>query len=215
MARSAAEPKPSTSRTAAIGAVLFLAVLATVALALTALAGRAFLRAGDHAPALPSLPVQASGSFQRDGHFPGEPFPAGGALRTWGSWSGDDVHTGRLELGPFPCPARLRLAVGGYPGRPGNTLVLEHPASGTRLPVPAPADIGERWRTTELVPPSAWLGQPVRLVATDEARQLGGWLALSEPFLPAGERGPLRFGPALGLLGLATLAALAAVRLRR
>jgi hypothetical protein len=31
MARSAAEPKPSTSRTAAIGAVLFLAVLATVA----------------------------------------------------------------------------------------------------------------------------------------------------------------------------------------
>ena len=31
MARSAAEPKPSTSRTAAIGAVLFLAVLAAVA----------------------------------------------------------------------------------------------------------------------------------------------------------------------------------------
>ena len=31
MARSAAEPKPSTSRTAAIGAVLFLAVLAVVA----------------------------------------------------------------------------------------------------------------------------------------------------------------------------------------
>jgi len=31
MARPAAEPKPSTSRTAAIGAVLFLAVLATVA----------------------------------------------------------------------------------------------------------------------------------------------------------------------------------------
>ena len=167
-----------------------------------------------HAPAMPGLAARTAGSFQRDGHFPGEPFVLGASLRTWGSWSGDDAHTGRLELGPFPAPTHLRLAVGGYPGRPGNSLHLEHPASGTRIPIPVPADIGERWRTAELSLPSGWLGQPVLLVAHDDARQLGGWLALSEPFLTARERGPLRFAPGLATLTLAVLLAVTALRRR-
>lgn len=191
------------------------ALMAAVALALALWGSVLLARSGRHAPAVPGLASALSGSFQRDGHFPGEPWIQGEAIRTWGSWSGDDQHVGRIALGPFPCPPRLRLAVGGYPGRPGNSLYLEHPATAARLPVPVPADIGERWRPAELTPPADWIGQPVRLVADDQARQLGGWLAVSEPFLTAEEQGSRRYWPALGALALAAVIAFAATRLRR
>lgn len=132
-------------------------------------------------PAFTELPAKTAGSFQRDGEFPGEPLAGAHGLRTWGSWGGDDVNTGRLELGPFPVPPTLRFAAGGYPARPGNQLYVERTDTKARLPVATGPDIGERWRMLEFVPPTEWIGRPVVLVAEDTARQLGGWLAVSEP----------------------------------
>ena len=132
-------------------------------------------------PAFADLPAKTAGSFQRDGEFPGEPLAGAHGLRTWGSWGGDDLHTGRLELGPFPAPSTLRFAAGGYPARAGNQLYVERTDPKARLPVATGPDIGERWRMLEFVPPADWIGRPVVLVADDAATQIGGWLAVSEP----------------------------------
>jgi len=156
-------------------AAVAIALLACLALQLAVVITRQI------SPAFTELPAKTAGSFQRDGEFPGEPLAGAHGLRTWGSWGGDDVKTGRLELGPFPAPPTLRFAAGGYPARPGNGLYLERADTQARLPVATGNDIGERWRMLEVVPPTDWIGRPVRLVAEDAARQIGGWLAVSEP----------------------------------
>jgi hypothetical protein len=150
------------------------------------------------APAFPDLGVATEGGFARDGHFPGERLDGAGALRFWGSWSGDDAHTGRLALGPFPAPVTLRFAVGGYPTRPGNALWIERVDTLERQAITLVTDIGERWRREEVHLPAGWVGAPVRIVAQDDARQLGGWFALSEPW-----RGGFGTGPAELLATLA------------
>ncbi len=133
-------------------------------------------------PAPAPLAAQIEGRFtEGGGWYPGEPFVSGKDVRAWGSWCGSDAHTGTLTLGPFPAPARLRLAVGGYPLTAGNELALQLVATGARHPVAFTANIGERWKPIDIPVPAAWLGQPITLVATDGAPGVAGWLALSEP----------------------------------
>ncbi|MBI5689405.1 MAG: hypothetical protein HZC55_04855 [Verrucomicrobia bacterium] len=132
-------------------------------------------------PAFPGLAAQTEGTFPRDGQYAGEPFERASGVRLWGSWSGSDENTGTLTLGPFPAPAVLRLALGGYFSVAGNALALERTDTGARHPLAVAADIGERWRVQDFPVPADWLGRPVRLVARDQARTIGGWLAISEP----------------------------------
>ncbi|MEY3608493.1 MAG: hypothetical protein RLZZ447_1281 [Verrucomicrobiota bacterium] len=129
-----------------------------------------------------SLTAEVTGHFTPDGGwFPGEPLPTRGAVRAWGSWSGNDDHHGRLVLGPFPAPARLQLAASGYPMRAGNLLAVELVETGERRLVDTGPDIGERWRVVHWEAPAPWLGRPIRIVAVDEATGPGGWLAVTEP----------------------------------
>ncbi len=133
------------------------------------------------APAHQGLGAKIEGRItEGEGWYPGEPFVTHVPVRAWGSWTGSDENTGTLTLGPFPAPARLRFAVGGYPPTPGITLRLERPGTADTLPIKAP-HVGERWRVVEVAVPPAWVGQPVQLVAIDEAKVLGGWLAVTEP----------------------------------
>jgi hypothetical protein len=128
----------------------------------------------------PSAQAEIVGTFPVGGQYPGEPLPGGNAVRSWGSWGGSDENTGSVRIGPFPAPATITFAVGGYPSRAGNRILLERLDSGERLPLPA-ADVGERWTIVRHEVPSAWRGQRVSLVAIDAAKDLGGWIALSEP----------------------------------
>jgi hypothetical protein len=129
-----------------------------------------------------SLTAEVTGHFTPDGGwFPGEPLPTRGAVRAWGSWSGNDDHHGRLVLGPLPAPARLQLAASGYPMRAGNLLAVELVETGERRLVDTGPDIGERWRVVHWEAPAPWLGRPIRVVAVDEATGPGGWLAVTEP----------------------------------
>ena len=132
-------------------------------------------------PAHDALAATTEGHFtEGGGWFKGEPFVTHQPVRAWGSWNGSDENTGSLTIGPFPAPAQLRFAVGGYPPYPGNTLRVERVGSGEQLVIQAPA-VGERWRVIDQPLPAAWLGQPIQLVAIDEAKALGGWLAVTEP----------------------------------
>ncbi len=133
--------------------------------------------ADDPAPA-----AEVTGQFTAGGGwFPGEPLLTRGPVRAWGSWSGNDDHRGRLLLGPLAAPARLQLAVGGYPARAGNLLAVELAETGERRSVETGPDIGERWRVVHWETPAAWVGRPVRILAVDEATGPGGWLAVTEP----------------------------------
>jgi hypothetical protein len=128
-----------------------------------------------------AISARSDGQFtEGGGWYPGEPFVTARPVRAWGSWCGGDENTGTLTLGPFPAPERLRFGIGGYPAR--TALYVEHMASRARLRLNH-ADVGERWRIADFPVPVAWHGQPISLIAVDEARGPGGWLALTEPVL--------------------------------
>ena len=172
-------------------------------------------------PAWPQLGVQPEGAFKPDGQYPGEPFADAAGVRTWGSWSGSDDNLGALTLGPFPAPTVLRFAVGGYPTHAGNELYVELVATHARQPVNVVFDVGERWRIVDFHPAAAWVGQPVTLVARDDAKGIGGWLALSEPVRGGYGAGNPEFFETLAawsinglLLGLLWFAALRAITAR-
>ncbi|HEY1108121.1 MAG TPA: hypothetical protein VGE76_05805, partial [Opitutaceae bacterium] len=146
------------------------------------------------APAIANLEARPSGSFAEGmGSWFGDgPKAIAPGLRAWGSWSGYDDLTGRLELGPFTAPQHLRFGVSGYPEKPGNAVALEHAVSHDRLALTIPA-VGERWILFEQVLPPEWVDQPVRLVVVDEAKGYGGWLAVTEPLRGARGNGSNAF----------------------
>ena len=162
-------------------------LLLALGVCLVLLATAATLR--DISPAYPGIAATSEGAFPENGQFKGEALAHARGVRFWGSWAGDDANHGSLALGPFPAPARLRFAVGGYPTHAGNSLFLELDGTGTREPITIARDAGERWRIEDIRVPAGWIGKPVRLVARDDAGGGGGWLALSEP---------LRGGPGSG-----------------
>ncbi|MFM9079883.1 MAG: hypothetical protein ACKOTE_07075, partial [Opitutaceae bacterium] len=191
-------------------------LLALAVCAVLAAVARFSLRTG---PQFTGLAAQTTGRFtEGGGWFQGEPLVTHAPVRAWGSWNGSDENTGSLRLGPFPAQARLRLAVGGYPPYPGNTLRLELAGTKETLPLKPPA-VGERWRSLGQVLPAGWRGRRVTLGAIDEAKAIGGWIAVTEPL-----RGGIGDGPAglwqalaawaangflLGLVGCAALRVLA------
>src|SRR4028118_1726916 len=72
-----------------------------------------------------------TGDFAADGSFPPNSSLATDIkshnknLILWGSWTGDDKHTGKLVSPAFKAPTILDLFVTGYPNVPGNELFLE------------------------------------------------------------------------------------------
>ncbi len=165
-----------------------LVLFAFAVCAVLAAVARLSLRTG---PQFTGLAAETTGRFtEGGGWFQGEPLVTHVPVRAWGSWNGSDENTGSLRLGPFSAPARLRLAVGGYPPYPGNTLRLELAGTAETLPLKPPA-VGERWRIIDQDLPAAWRGRPVTLVAIDDAKAIGCWIAVTEPL-----RGGIGDGPA-------------------
>ena len=187
-------------------------LLALAVCAVLAAVARLSLRIG---PQFTGLAAETNGRFtEGSGWFQGEPLVTHAPVRAWGSWNGSDENTGSLRLGPFPAPARLRIAVGGYPPYPGNILRLELAGTAETLPLKPPA-VGERWRIIDQDLPADWRGRPVTLVAIDEAKTIGGWIAVTEPLRGGAGDGPAGLWQTLAawaanglLLGLVWCAAL-------
>ena len=167
-------------------------------------------------PLHPALETRIAGGFTEGdgGWYPGEPFVTAQPVRAWGSWSGSDENTGTLALGPFPAPSRLRFAIGGYPGKTDITVVAERVEDGARVPLKL-FDVGERWRITDHELPPDWYGRPIRLIAVDEAKGIGGWIGITEPIRGGRGAGPAALletfaawainGALLGVLWLAAV----------
>ena len=155
-------------------------LLIALALAICAFLQIASVRTRRIIPARPEVPVATEGFFQPDGEYPGEALANRSGVRAWGSWSGSDDYAGTITIGPFPAPRQLRLGISGYPGHEGNALRAEL-ADGSRVFPLEPADVGERWQLQEFELPAEWENRPMRIIGTDTATGVGGWLALTEP----------------------------------
>ncbi len=168
------------------------------------------------APMHPALETRIEGGFTEGdgGWHPGESFVTAQPVRAWGSWSGSDENTGTLAIGPFLAPSRLRFAIGGYPGKTDITVVAERVEDGARVPLKL-FDVGERWRITDHELPHDWYRRPIKLIAVDEAKGIGGWIGITEPIRGGRGAGPAALletfaawainGVLLGILWLAAV----------
>lgn len=98
----------------------------------------------------------------------------------WGSWTGDDKHTGKLVSPAFKAPTILSLFVAGYPNASGNELFLERIDDRQRLMLKV-VDPHEHWEDNKWLLPFSWRGTKIRLVAIDGATAPAGWLGVSSP----------------------------------
>jgi len=138
-------------------------------------------------------PWTATGSFTKDGPDHGAylhtKFDIGIAERErqrvdfWGSWAGSDANVGEIRSPVFPAPAILECFLAGYPGKPGLGVYLERADDHQRfaLTIAGNSYPGEIWRPFHWRIPAAFRGQPVQLVAVDQATGFGGWMGVSTP----------------------------------
>jgi hypothetical protein len=177
--------------------------------------------------------VDARTGWQVEGHFaPGGIFPISdestlarspvfeASTPLWGSFAGDERHTGLLRSPSFEAPRFLGLFVTGYPRSTGISLFLERNSDGLRYPLRV-ASPGPIWRDARFALPRGFRGEDVRLVAIDEAKQQDGWLGLAMPrALSSGawlvgwmrDRSPISPGRGFALLLLASASHLGATR---
>ena len=132
------------------------------------------------APAYADVPFATEGSFERDGQYPGEAFAGAAKVRAWGSWSGSDDNMGSIAIGPFPAPRILRFGISGYPSYEDNFLRVER-ADGSHSIRIKTEDARESWAVVDFELPAEWKGRPIRIIAHDTAKGVGGWLAITEP----------------------------------
>ncbi len=100
----------------------------------------------------------------------------------WGSWSGNEAHTGVWHSAPFEVRARyLVIPVIGYPHRDGNRLIIEPVDRSGRVIVYTDANPGEQWGRW-IVDMRGMEGQKVRLAAVDGATDWGGWFGFGAPY---------------------------------
>lgn len=125
------------------------------------------------------------GGFCPDGAYGATEWPAGEppkGIHTWGSYcKSGDAGTGWIALPPFHAGSDLRLYLAGYPSGPGLSLGVENMQNGWQFPLGLHMAPGEAWQVHDFQLPAGWKGQPVRLIARDQATGLRGWLAFSEP----------------------------------
>ena len=98
----------------------------------------------------------------------------------WGSWTGDDAHTGKLISPAFSAPRILSLFVAGYPNAPNNQLMLRQVDTGIEIPFVL-SDPRESWQRISTTLPANWRGSRVQIVAVDGETGLAGWLGVSSP----------------------------------
>ena len=147
---------------------------------------------GFTAPVLPYSSVaagmirtdRAQGGFCHEGAFPLMPWvgggpPPGSLIRRSYCESGDD-NTGWTASNVFAADSYLTLYLAGYPSTPGIRLAVENLQTGEQLPLQVTKPPRERWRLDSFPLPASWRGQPVRVLAEDEAARPGGWLAFAE-----------------------------------
>jgi hypothetical protein len=133
-------------------------------------------------PAQPGpIVLHPSGGFVREGEYP----TTTGVDRLlgdrYGSWSGDDAHTGTLVSSAFVAGPGLEFSVAGYPSHAGLALYLTNERTGERLAlVKPPPDPREVWTLWTFRLPHAWRGATVRFHADDRSTAHEGWVGVAD-----------------------------------
>lgn len=103
-------------------------------------------------------------------------------LKLWGSYCADgDRFTGVAQTSAFAAPLSMKLYFAGYLSNPGLSLEIENLSNQSRLSVAPQSAPGSQWAEYLVQLPPLWRGNPVRLIARDDATGMGGWFAFSEP----------------------------------
>lgn len=104
--------------------------------------------------------------------------PPGVAL--WRSFcASGDKDTGYMASDPFLAKAYIGLYVVGYPGTPGVRLRIENLRNQHQLPLQVMQLPYESVRLYYFPLPREWKGQPVRVLAEDNAVGPGGWVGFA------------------------------------
>jgi hypothetical protein len=180
---------------------------ALLGLSLTVLAGGAavllLLTRGPSAYLVSGDAFRLMGLFSAQGAYPAkvgeDPRDAGEAA--FGSWSGISSHVGSFTSAEFRAPRLLNFCVSGYPRQEGMSLYLEDAADGRRLALKVFDDPRETWRRLQWTLPADWRFRPVRLVAEDQSRVAGWWIAITMPREGSAQDGLARMGRAAGYAG--------------
>jgi len=167
---------------------------------------------GFTAPLLPNSSVaigtiqtnRPQAGFCPDGAYPqtvwARGMPRGAA---WGSYcaSGDN-GTGWMATDAFLAGVNLPLYVAGYPGSAGVRLSVENLQTKRQLPLQFKDPPREIWQRYNFSLPQQWKGQPIRVLAEDEAARPAGWMAFAKAAPPSIGK---QFSFAIGLLALTLL----------
>jgi hypothetical protein len=147
-------------------------------------------------------------AWTENGEYPNPaPVPAPSLEHLWGSWSGGDAHTGRLQSEPLHVVRPLLIVpIAGYPAATGDVLHVRRLDQPRERAVFAGADPGERWEEWT-VDVSRWIDHDIQITAVDGRREMRGWLGVGAPMQTT--RGVRWLG--LFLARLETLAAALAV----
>lgn len=101
----------------------------------------------------------------------------------YASWSGDDKNTGRIESSPFPAPenACLILPVLQGPRTNGLYVALVDAGTGSAIAEPPLQNTDKQWIFWRVPLPAS--ARRVRLVAADNGKDYGEWIAVGTPAL--------------------------------
>jgi len=92
-----------------------------------------------------------------------------------------DKGTGYMASEPFTAKSYIGLYIAGYPGSPGVRLRLENLRNKHQLPLQVAQLPRELVRLYDFPLPPEWEGQPVRILAEDNAVGPGGWIGFALP----------------------------------
>jgi len=143
----------------------------------------------------------AGGVFQTT-DWPRGVRPAGAI--SWGSFcESGDGGTGWMASKVVAAGQYLMLYLAGYPGSAHLRLAVENLQTGHQLPLQIESPPREAWRLYHFPLPSGWKGQPIRVLAEDEATGPTGWVGFTEPFTTPSLKNEFSFaGRILGLVVL-------------
>jgi hypothetical protein len=131
-----------------------------------------------------NTPVLLEGAWTSNGYYPGVGHPNISG-EVYGSWTGSDANTGVLRMGPFQIAKQAAIAIPLTTGPKTTGLVVKvmNAVTGDLIAALSPPPFLNRWWAWQVDLPVEELPLTVNILAEDQGKEWGQWLALGMPEL--------------------------------